>query len=42
MKLNFVAFKAEKREQMTIIAEVQEILIFDYPARHTAVGVLTV
>jgi hypothetical protein len=25
VKLNFVAFKAEKREQMTITAEVQEI-----------------
>jgi hypothetical protein len=29
VKLNFVAFKVEKREQMTFIAEVWEMRIFD-------------
>ena len=41
VKLNFVAFKAEKREQMTITAEVQEIWIFDCQARRAAMGVMT-
>jgi len=31
VKLDFVAFKVEKREQMTFTAEVLEIRIFDCP-----------
>jgi len=31
VKLNFVAFKVEKREQMTFTAEVWEMRIFDCP-----------
>jgi hypothetical protein len=31
VKLNFVAFKVEKRRQMTFTAEVWEMRIFDCP-----------